>query len=112
MQPVNLTTTIRGQRFAFADLREAFARANEEKSGDRLADLAARSERERVAAKLVLADLPLGVIRDNPLIDPDRDDASRLLLAGHDAEAFRPWRSRTVGELREYLLDERTGDAE
>ena len=48
-----------------------FAKANEEKSGDRLAGLAAGSERERVAAKLVLADVTLGEIVDNPLIDPD-----------------------------------------
>ena len=50
---------IRGERFAFADLREVFGRANEEKSGDRLAGVAARSETERVAAKLVLADVRL-----------------------------------------------------
>ncbi len=71
-------TTIRGEQFSFADLREVFARANEEKSGDRLAGLAARSERERVAAKLVLADVPLGDIVDRPLIDPDTDDVSRF----------------------------------
>src|SRR5438067_2766170 len=98
--------TIRGETFRFADLRAVFARANEEKSGDRLAGLAARSERERVAAKLVLADVPLGEILDQPLIDPGHDDVSRLLFDTHDAEGFRPWRGRTVGELREYLLDD------
>ena len=55
-------TTIRGERFTFADLREVFAKANEEKSGDRLAELAAGSERERVAAKRVLADVTLAEI--------------------------------------------------
>ena len=38
------------ERFDFSDLRELFAKANEEKSGDQLAGIAARSERERVAA--------------------------------------------------------------
>ena len=38
--------TVRSERFAFADLRELFAKANEEKSGDQLAGLAAASERE------------------------------------------------------------------
>ncbi|MHC5539255.1 ethanolamine ammonia-lyase subunit EutB, partial [Singulisphaera rosea] len=47
---MNLTTTVRHQRFSFADLRELFAKANEEKSGDRLAEVAAGSESERVAA--------------------------------------------------------------
>ena len=49
---MNLSTVIRGERFTFADLREVFAKANEEKSGDQLAGLAAATERERVAAKL------------------------------------------------------------
>src|ERR1700733_7994515 len=99
-------TTIRSERFLFADLRDVFARANEEKSGDRLAGVAARSERERVAAKIVLADRTLGEIVDRPLIDPDEDDVSRLLLDSLDREAFAPMRSATVGELRERLLDE------
>ena len=51
--------TLRGERFNFADLRNVFAKANEEKSGDQLAGIAAHTERERVAAKLALADVPL-----------------------------------------------------
>jgi ethanolamine ammonia-lyase large subunit len=105
-------TTLRGERHVFGDLREVFARASEEKSGDRLAGIAARSERERVAAKIVLADLRLGDIIDTPLIDPDRDDVSRLILDTLDRETFRPLRSLTVGELREYLLDDTVGEAE
>lgn len=95
---------LRGERFVFADLREVFAKANEEKSGDRLAGIAARSETERVAAKMALADVPLAEIVDRPLIDPDGDDVSRLIHATHDAEAFRAIASATVGELREQLL--------
>src|SRR5438270_13980205 len=102
-------TTIRGERFAFADLREVFARANEEKSGDQLAGLAARSERERVAAKLVLADVPLADIVDRPIIDPDTDDVSRLLLDRLDRAAFAPLRALTVGEFRDCLLDDAVG---
>ena len=45
------STTLRGERFTFADLRELLAKANEEKSGDQLAGLAASSERQRVAAR-------------------------------------------------------------
>jgi ethanolamine ammonia-lyase large subunit len=97
--------TIRGERFVFADLRELFAKANEEKSGDRLAGLAARTERERVAAKLALADVTLGEIVDRPLIDPDKDDVSRLILDTLDQEAFCSIRSLTVGEFRERLLE-------
>jgi ethanolamine ammonia-lyase large subunit len=102
---------IRGEGFTFADLREVLARASEEKSGDRLAGVAGRSERERVAAKLVLADRTLGEIIDRPLLDPDDDDVSRLLLDTFDQDASRPLRGLTVGELREHLLDDAaTGD--
>jgi ethanolamine ammonia-lyase large subunit len=104
--------TLRGERFTFSDLREVFAKANEDKSGDNLAGLAARTARERVAAKLVLADVPLGELVDRPLIDPDTDDVSRLLLDSLDQETFRPIRSWTVGEFREYLLHDATGEAE
>jgi ethanolamine ammonia-lyase large subunit len=104
--------TIRGERFTFADLRELFARANEEKSGDQLAGLAAHTERERVAAKLALADVPLGEIVDRPLIDPDGDEVSRLILDSLDHDAFRAIRSLTVGEFREHLLDDAVGEEE
>jgi ethanolamine ammonia-lyase large subunit len=105
-------TTLRGERFTFRDLREVFARANEEKSGDRLAGLAASSERERVAAKLVLADVTLGDIVDNPLIDPDGDEVTRLILDDLDQDALRPFRGMTVGQFREHLLDDMTGGDE
>jgi len=100
------------ERFTFLDLRELFAKANEEKSGDHLAGIAARSERERVAAKRKLADLPLAEIAARPLIDPDQDDVSRLLLETYDRDAFREIASLTVGEFRELLLDDATGATE
>jgi ethanolamine ammonia-lyase large subunit len=103
------------ERFDFSDLRELFAKANEEKSGDQLAGIAARSERERVAAKRKLADLTLGDIVRRPLIDSSPitasdDDVTRLILETYDQEAFRPIASMTVGEFREFLLDDRTTD--
>jgi ethanolamine ammonia-lyase large subunit len=100
------------ESFTFSDLRQLFAKANEEKSGDQLAGLAASSERERVAAKVKLADMTLAEIVEQPLIDPDHDDVSRLILETYDQEAFRGIRSMTVGEFREYLLDDATGPAE
>jgi ethanolamine ammonia-lyase large subunit len=99
------------ERFPFRDLRELFAKANEEKSGDQLAGLAARSEQERVAAKQTLADLPLRDILANPLISPDEDDVSRLILETHDQETFASISSMTVGELREFILSDDTDEA-
>jgi ethanolamine ammonia-lyase large subunit len=99
------------ERFHFRDLRELFAKANEEKSGDQLAGLAAQSEQERVAAKHALADLPLAEILANPLISPDEDNVSRLILDSHDQENFSTIKSMTVGELREFILSDETGEA-
>jgi ethanolamine ammonia-lyase large subunit len=100
------------ERFHFADLKELFAKANEQKSGDQLAGIAATSERERVAAKMALADLPLTDILNRPLVDPDHDEVSRLILENHDEVAFAPIRSMTVGEFREFILDDTTGEKE
>ena len=100
------------EQFVFSDLRELFAKANEEKSGDQLAGIAATSERERVAAKRKLADVTLGDILRNPLIDPDTDEVSRLLLDTFDHQAFEPIQSQTIGEFREYLLDDSTDEAD
>src|SRR5437588_8842441 len=102
--------TIRNQHFTFADLREVFAKANEEKSGDQLAGVAARSERERVAAKLVLADVRLSEIVDRPLIDPEHDEVTRLLWDALDRQTFPEIGGLTVGEFREFLLADETGD--
>src|ERR1700740_697136 len=98
------------EQFVFRDLRDLLAKANEEKSGDQLAGIAARSERERVAAKRRLADLPLDEILRQPLIDPDEDDVSRLILDTHDGDGFAAIKSMTVGALREHILDDATGE--
>jgi ethanolamine ammonia-lyase large subunit len=101
---------LRHERFTFANLREVFAKANEQKSGDELAGIAARSQRERVAAKRVLADLTLREIVEQPLIDPATDEVSRLALETLDQQEFACIASLTVGEFREFLLsDEATG---
>ena len=100
------------ERFQFRDLRELFAKANEVKSGDQLARIAAGSERERVAAKEHLADLPLRDIVANPLIPPDQDDVSRLILETHDQESFTSISSMTVGEFRDFILSDEANHAE
>jgi ethanolamine ammonia-lyase large subunit len=110
--PMPYISTLRGERFVFADLRELLAKASEEKSGDQLAGLAAGSERQRVAAKFALADVPLGHLVDNPLVDPDEDEVSRALLDDLDLDTFRSLRHLTVGAFREYLLDDAVDQAQ
>lgn len=102
------SATLRGIRFAFADLRDLMAKANEEKSGDALAGIAAGSHLERAAAKAALADVRLGEFVDRPMLCPDDDDVSRVLVDDHDVAAFDSLRSWSVGELRDHLLDDAT----
>jgi ethanolamine ammonia-lyase large subunit len=103
---VSYAARVRDERVVFDDLRAVFARASEPKSGDTLAGLAAETERQRVAAKRVLAGLTLAEILATPLIDPERDEVTRLILETHDRDAFEPIAGMTVGEFREFLLDE------
>lgn len=103
---------IRGEQYNFADLKELLAKANEPKSGDLLAGIAAKNERERIAAKMALADLPLSEFLAHPILDPDSDDVSKVIFDTHNSVAFKPIASLTVGELREYLLQDLPQGAE
>jgi ethanolamine ammonia-lyase large subunit len=94
------------------DLRVLFAHANEEKSGDQLAGIAARTEQERIAAKRALSEVTLEQIAATPLIDPDQDDVSRLILETHDQEGFAEIKSQNVGEFREFILRDETSEAD
>ena len=100
------------ERFHFGSLRELLAKANEEKSGDQLAGIAARSEQERVAAKQALADMTLEQIVAEPVIDPEEDDVSRLILDTQDRQGFAAIKSMTVGEFREFILRDETTEAD
>ena len=93
-----------GERHRFADLRAVLACASHARSGDELAGLAAASDAQRVAARSVLADLPLRTFLDQPLIPPETDEVSRLILDTHDPAAFAPLSHLTVGGFRDWLL--------
>ena len=95
-------------RFAFPDLRTLLAKAGPMRSGDLLAGVAADSEAERMAAKMALADLPMRRFLEEPVIPPDDDEVSRLILSQHDAAAFAPIAHLTVGEFRNWLLSDAT----
>lgn len=101
---MNLSATIGRQTFRFDNLKEVMAKASPLRSGDCLAGLAAASEQERVAARWVLADVPLQRFLDDLLIPYESDEVTRLIVDGHDQSAFSPVRSQTVGEFRDWLL--------
>lgn len=97
--------TLGNRRYVFADLREVMAKATPLRSGDVLAGLAAQSDEERAAARYVLADAPLAAFLAEPLVPYETDVVTRLICDSHDAAAFAPVASLTVGELREWLLE-------
>ncbi|HUN83285.1 MAG TPA: ethanolamine ammonia-lyase subunit EutB [Terracidiphilus sp.] len=100
------THSIGSTKYIFADLRTLLARATPMRSGDVLAGLAAESAEERVAAQYALADLPLKHFLDEHVVPYEQDDVTRLIVDTHDATAFAPVRSLTVGELRDWLLSD------
>lgn len=95
------SVTLRGEVFSFGDLRELMAKANDPKAGDRLAGIAASTERERVAAKIALADVHLSAFLDEPLIE---DNVTELIFESLDRQRFAEFRSLTVGEFRNLIL--------
>lgn len=105
---MKLSTQVRGHLYQFRDLRDVMAKANEEKTGDTLAGIAAESVAERMAAKTVLAEITLGQIRANPLIPPETDEVSRLIEEQVEEAAYRQIKDWSVSQFREWLLDTRT----
>ncbi|MET3290493.1 UNVERIFIED_CONTAM: ethanolamine ammonia-lyase large subunit [Brevibacillus sp. OAP136] len=109
---MNMRTTVLGQTYQFRDLKEVMAKANEERSGDQLAGIAAADSRERMAAKLVLADMTLADIRNHPLIPPEEDEVSRVIELGLNEKIHGEIKNWSVAELREYILSHKTGSDE
>ena len=97
--------SLHGHGFEFDGLVEVLARATPLRSGDVLAGCAAGSDTERVAARMVLADLPLSVFLEEQVVPAESDDVTRLILETHDKDAFAQVSGLTVGALREWLLD-------
>ncbi|MBL8453800.1 MAG: ethanolamine ammonia-lyase subunit EutB, partial [Zoogloea sp.] len=94
------------RRHVFGDLKTLLAKASPARSGDMLAGVAAASEEERMAARIVLADLPLARFLQEAVVPYESDEVTRLILDGHDAAAFAPVAGLTVGEFRDWLLSD------
>lgn len=103
-----LKTKLFGHTYEFKSLREVMAKANEEKSGDKLAGIAAEDAQERVAAKVVLSHITLNEIRNNPAVPYEEDEVTRIIQDAVNETIFAQFKNMTVAELREWLLDERT----
>jgi ethanolamine ammonia-lyase large subunit len=106
-----LRTKLFGKTYEFGCIKELMAKANEEKSGDRQAGIIANSVAERMAAKHVLAEVTLEVLRQNPAVPYKDDEVTRVIQDSVNETIYKEIKGWTVGEFREWLLaDTTTGD--
>ncbi len=109
---MKLKTTLLGKTYEFRDIKEVLAKANEEKTGDRLAGLAAQTAQERVAAKVVLSACTLADLRENPVVPYEQDEVTRIIQDDVNEKTYEKIRGWTVSDLREWLLSEKTTPAD
>lgn len=100
-----LKTMLYSKMYSFSSVKEVLAKANERKSGDTLAGLGVDSDLERVAAKVVLADMTVGEITENPVVPYDEDSVTRIILDDLDRDIYEKVKGVTIGDLREWILD-------
>ena len=103
--------TIDSHVYQFASLKELLAKATPPRSGDVLACVAASSARERVAAQLALAEVPLSLFLNEALVSYEDDEVTRLIFDSHERAAFAPISHLCVGDFRDWLLDDATDTA-
>ncbi|MBU2963620.1 ethanolamine ammonia-lyase subunit EutB [Citreicella sp. C3M06] len=104
-------TSLGGETYRFADLKSLMAKATPLRSGDQLAGVAALRDVERVAAQVALAELPLKTFLTEAVVPYETDEVTRLIIDTHDAAAFGPVSSMTVGDLRDWLLSDSADSA-
>ena len=105
---MKVKTTLLGKTYPFRDIKQVLAKANEEKTGDQLAGLAAESAQERVAAKVVLSALTLADLREHPAVPYESDEVTRIIQDDVNETVYERIRGWTVSDLREWILDETT----
>ncbi|WP_232697202.1 ethanolamine ammonia-lyase subunit EutB [Brevibacillus daliensis] len=105
---MRLKTTLNGKTFQFRDIKDVLAKANEPKSGDRFQGIAAESVTERVAAKIVLSELTVGDLTENPIIPYELDEVTRVNIDGLNRHQYEAKKNMTIGQLREWILSHKT----
>lgn len=109
---MKLSITILNKNYQFSNLKEVFAKANEEKSGDQLAGIAASDAQERLAARHMLSELTLSDIRNHPLLPAEQDEVSMVIEESVNEKIYKSIANWSVAELREYLLSHETTNNE
>ena len=109
---MRLETRLFGHDYRFNSLMEVMAKANEQKSGDELAGIAATSTKERIAAKEVLSNITLQDLKENPAVPYDEDEVTRIIIDDLNLNIYEQIKDWTVSELREWILSDEVGNRE
>jgi ethanolamine ammonia-lyase large subunit len=105
---MQLAATLFGHRYQFRDVADLLAKANEDKSGDHLAGIAAESAAERMAARFVLSEVTLETLRHNPAVAYEQDEVTRVIDDAVNESVYAQIKDMQVGEVREWLLSDTT----
>lgn len=105
---MRLKTKLFGQVYQFKDVKEVLGKANEERSGDKLARVCAETMAERIAAKDVLSYLTLGDLRNNPVVPYEEDEVTRVIQDAVNESIYNEIKNWSVSELREWILSNET----
>src|SRR5436190_23908521 len=103
--------TIQHHTYNFDTLTTLLAKASPFRSGDALAGVAAVDYKERVAAQLALADVPLKNFLQETVIPYEQDEVTRLIIDSHNEVAFAPVAHFTTGQFRDWLLSDEANTA-
>lgn len=101
---MKLKAKMYNRTYEFHSVAEVLAKANEVKAGDSWQGIAAESQTERVAARLVLSRMTLEDIYENPVIPYEKDEVTRVIYDDVNKFIYNEFKNYTIGELREYIL--------
>jgi len=97
-------TRLYGKSYAFDSVKQILAMASEPKSGDFLAGIAAESKLQSIAARVVLSELTVRDLRENPSVPYEDDSVTRIIQDDLDDAAYKKVQNWSIAELREWIL--------
>ncbi len=101
---MKLSVNLSGTTYRFKNISDVLAKANEPKSADRLQGINAETNQERVAARIVLSELTVEDLTENPVVPYEDDEVTRVNIDGLNKPGYARMKGMTIGELRDWIL--------
>ena len=105
---MKLKTRLNGKTFEFRDVKDVLAKANEPKSGDRYLGIAPETVTEKIAAKVVLSELTVADITENPVVPYEKDEVTRVEIDSMNRRQYDKMKNMTIAEVREWIMQHTT----